>query len=425
MTGDQKCSLPIKKIKNREIFIIKKRNKKNKERGNGEGTIYFSEALQCYVAQYIEPSGKRKTLKQKKNEKTTDFKKRFNTVIANLNNGTYIESSKETLINLIENFVEQKYKNGLVSNCTHNRDLQTITQIKNTCINFYDKPIQKVTINDIEASKEKMREYSNSVIDKMWLLLNKAFKIAISRRIIYWNPMEDITMIKPISKKTTKVIEALTIEAEQKLIDIFNNTEKNHKYKNIILLQLNTGMRIGEVLALSLDDIDIKNKIIRISKTLTRDENERIVLGDHTKTYNRKTNIDKGKRDFPITKQVEIILSEILNQKTTNIQKMLFWDYKDNKIVVPVEINSYLSRLNKKYKICSQNLTSHVLRHTFVTRCREKGVDFGVLQKIVGHIQGSTMTNEIYTSISKDFISSCFKTTSEFVDYIVICRVYS
>ena len=56
---------------------MERRNKKNKERGNGEGTIYYSEALGCYVAQYTEPSGKRKTLKQKKNEKTTDFKKRL------------------------------------------------------------------------------------------------------------------------------------------------------------------------------------------------------------------------------------------------------------------------------------------------------------------------------------------------------------
>ena len=54
---------------------MERRNKKVKERGNGEGTLYFSETLQCYVAQYVEPSGKRKTIKQKKNEKVGEFKK--------------------------------------------------------------------------------------------------------------------------------------------------------------------------------------------------------------------------------------------------------------------------------------------------------------------------------------------------------------
>ena len=390
---------------------MEKRNKKNKERGNGEGTIYYSEALDCYVAQYVEPSGKRKTLKQKKNEKATDFKKRFNNVIASLNNGTYIATSNETLISIIENFVEQKHNNGLVATVTYTRDLQTIAQIEKVCANFYNKPIQKITVNDVEKSLSSMREYSNSIINKIWTLLNKAFKIAISRRIIYWNPMEDIMISKPISKKTTKIIEALKIEEENKLADILNTEYKNHKYKNIILLQLNTGMRIGEILALSVNDIDIKNKVIHITKSLTRDENDRMIIGEHTKTYNRKTNIDTGKRDFPITPITEKILSEILNAKITNIQSMLFWDYKDNRIIVPVEINSFLKRLNEKHKICSQNLSSHVLRHTFITRCREKGVDFSVLQKIVGHTKGSTVTNEVYTSISKEFIEQEIKKT--------------
>lgn len=383
---------------------MEKRNKKNKERGNGEGTIYFSETLQCYVAQYVEPSGKRKTLKQRKNEKTTDFKKRFNSVITSLNNGTYIATSNETLISIAQNFVEQKYKDGLVSVATHTRNLQTIEQLKKVCINFYNKPIQKITVNDIEKSKERMREYSNSVISKIWILLSNTFKIAISRRIIYWNPMEDIAITKPISKKVTKIVEALTVQEENKLKNVFNNEEKEHKYKNIILLQLNTGMRIGELLALSVSDIDMKNKVIHISKSLTRDENDRMIVGEHTKTYSRRTNIDKGKRDFPITNSVENILNNILTTKTINIQNMLFWDYKDNRMIVPVEITSYLRRLNEKYKICSQNLSSHILRHTFITRCREKGVDFSVLQKIVGHTQGSRVTNDTYTSISKSFI---------------------
>lgn len=56
---------------------MERRNKNVKSRGNGEETIYFSKALNCYVAQYVEPSGKRKTLKQNKNEKVSDFKKKI------------------------------------------------------------------------------------------------------------------------------------------------------------------------------------------------------------------------------------------------------------------------------------------------------------------------------------------------------------
>lgn len=86
-------------------------------------------------------------------------------------------------------------------------------------------------------------------------------------------------------------------------------------------------------------------------------------------------------------------------------------DYKNNNIIIPVEINSYLKRINEKYQITSQNLSTHILRHTFITRCREKGVDFSVLQKIVGHTQGSNITNDVYTSISHDFINQELKKT--------------
>ena len=58
-------------VKSKGVFIMEKKrtNKNVKVRGNGEGTIYFSEALNKYVAQYVEPStGKRKTLTQRKNE---------------------------------------------------------------------------------------------------------------------------------------------------------------------------------------------------------------------------------------------------------------------------------------------------------------------------------------------------------------------
>ena len=44
---------------------MERRNKKVKERGNGEGTIYFSQALNCYVAQYVEPSRKKKNTETK------------------------------------------------------------------------------------------------------------------------------------------------------------------------------------------------------------------------------------------------------------------------------------------------------------------------------------------------------------------------
>ena len=380
---------------------MEKRNHKNKERGNGEGTIYFSNALNCYVAQYVEPSGKRKTLKQKKNEKSSDFKKRFNNVINNINQGLYVSSSKETVKSIATNYIDQKHKDGLIVDRTYKRNKDTLSELEKTCSIFYTTPIQKVTVAHIEKSKENMREYSNSTIEKIWGLLYKSFKIAYSRRIIMYNIMEDETLTKPLSKKADRKIESLTVDEEKKLEKVLLSTD--NIYNDILLLQLYTGMRIGEVLALSKDCIDFKNNTLKVYRTITRNLNDKIILGEHTKTYNKKTGIDAGKRTFPISPKIVKILKKQTGKNLTNIHNLLFWDYDHNTFITDGEINSYLKRLNLKHKI-TENIHTHILRHTFITRCQEKGLPLVVIQALVGHVEGSTITNDIYTSVSVDFM---------------------
>lgn len=369
------------------------------------GTIYFSQALNCYVAQYHEPSGKRKTLKQKKNEKVGEFKSRFNKIITDINQGSYIEKSFDTCLSIIKNYVEQKHDDGITSDRTYIRDLGTINQLEACCNNWINKPIQKVSAFDIEQSKKSIREYANNTIDKIWRFINVIFKIGISRRKIIYNPMDDETLAKPISKKANKQVESLTQEEESKLLEVLSKSP-NKQYNNIILLQLYTGARIGEILALSKDCINLKNNSITIYRTITRDKNDKAILGQHTKTYCKKTGLDKGRRCFPMQPKVRKLIEEILANKITNIHNLLFWDYSKNRIITDGMINSYLSRINKisPNESITGALSTHRLRHTFITRCQEKNLSLAVIQSLVGHVQGSTITNDTYTSVSLNFI---------------------
>ena len=374
-----------------------------KVKGNGEGTIYKSSKTGLYVGQYT-INYKRHSVYQKKNEKIGDFKKRFNNILSSINTGTYIEKSNETFINILKKYVDQKHKDGITSDSGYLREHYIISSIEKSCTNFINKKIQQITVDDIEDCKEHLREYSQTSIDKAWTYMKKTFKLAISRRLIIYNPMDDEILLKPISKKETKVIDALTVEEEKRLNNILNNEEKDHKYRNIIKLQLLTGMRIGEVLSRSKKDINFKNMTLNINNTLTKNDSGKVVLGNHTKTYNKRSNVDKGQRLFPINEEIKSILKEQLKIKITNMYDLLFWDYDNNTFVSYQEINSWLSRLNAKYKISKKPLTSHVLRHTFITRFREKGVDMKVIQYLVGHTNNSKITDEVYTSLSENFI---------------------
>lgn len=376
---------------------------KKKSKGNGEGTIYISSKTGLYVGQYV-IGGKRKSVYQRKNEKAGDFKVRFNKIIASINDGTYIGKSTETLETIIERHIEQKNKDGITSNNSYKRDKETLEQIKKCCADFIYKPIQKVTLYDIEKSKENLKQYKKSGIDRAWRLLFKGFRIASSpsKRLIPYNIMDDEELKKPISAKTTEKVKPLTVAEEKRLNEILDNEERNHPYRNIVKLELITAMRIGEVLARSTDNINKENKKLLINNTLTEDTDGTVILGEHTKTYNKTTGIDEGIRNFPISNEIYEIINEQTKQKITNIYGLLFWNYEDNTFITPKEVNAWLRRLNAKYKI-SKTLHNHKLRHTRITRWKEAGLDMKAIQYLAGHVEGSEITDKVYIDVSEEF----------------------
>lgn len=385
---------------------MERKNKKTKSVGNGEGSLYYSEALKCWVFQYVF-NGSRKTLKQRKSEKVKDFKARVTKVKNDINTNNFIKNTDISLYQILSDYIENKHNSGISQDRSYKRDTETLKLLVKCCQNFIYKPIQKVSTRDITSSlpnfieletinpktnKKLFKIYSQNVIDKLFRFLNKGFKIAISERIIQYNIMENETIKKPKSKKETIKVEALTVDEQRKLINILNNT--NHKYKNIILLLLYTGLRVGELLALSKNNIDLTKNTIFIERTLTRDKEDKVILGETTKTIT-------GKRNIYINNNAKIILKDILKNNITNMYNLVFFDYENNTFITPCEINSYLQRLNQSSNIC-KHIHTHMLRHTYATRCIEAGMSAKVLQKNLGHKKIQT-TLDTYTSIFDKF----------------------
>lgn len=396
--------------------LQKQKTRKKKSRGNGEGSIFERNlrGKKKWVVQY--PLGKKENGKQKYKTiycaSRTEAKEKYKELITNLNTGKYIDKSKITLINLINKNIEEDFALNKISSSSYNRKKETKTIIENSSIgNVEIQNLDPITINDFLLS---IKNYSNSVIIKVSQMIRKAFDKAIILNIVSNNPYNIKGLINiPKSNKEDKKITALTIE-EQKLFT--KELEKNYdEYSNIFLLLIYTGMRVGEVLALSPIDIDLKNDIIHINKTLTKDSNDKYIVGSTTKTY-------AGTRDIPITSLIKNTLLEV-----KNCQNDTFFN-NNGKIIAPNTINSHFKRIcknagiriiktkrkkNKKIdngsktktqevNLKSSNVNTHMLRHTYATRCIESGMSAVVLSKLIGHADIETTLNT-YTSVFNKF----------------------
>lgn len=398
---------------------MERKNKKTKQVGNGEGTLYYSETLKRWIFQYYDTNGKRQTMKQKKKESVKDFKARVTQIKNSINNGTYISKSAETVVTLAKHYIELKHEDGTTSARSYGRELSTLKQLEKTCSNFCNLPIQQVTIKHIEEAKKEIKKYSNAVIDKIWQMLHKTFKIACSpsRKILIYNIMEDISLKKPISNTPSKKVKPITKTEYKRLIHVLNNEERNHKYRNILKLHLIAGSRIGETLARSVNDYNEENATFNLWNTLTQDENFHVIWSEHTKTYNKITGIDEGQRFLPLDNPIFSEIADIIKEEKAkkvksinNVHNVLFWNYEKDFFVTPSEINSWLDRLESKYHILDkddkENLTTHRIRHYTITHWAELGIPKRVIQYLAGHIEGSDITEDVYIDTSFDFVKN-------------------
>lgn len=136
--------------------------------------------------------------------------------------------------------------------------------------------------------------------------------------------------------------------------------------------------------ALHIEDIDFKNKKIHINKTIARDEFFKDFIINTTKTKN-------GIREVPIND----ILMPKLKDYCKDKDGFLF---SHNRIISTGMVNSEIKRLCANNEIIKGAVNTHMLRHTFATRCIESGMPAVVLAKILGHADISTTLNT-YTDV--------------------------
>ncbi|MGX7096390.1 tyrosine-type recombinase/integrase [Gemella bergeri] len=262
-------------------------------------------------------------------------------------------------------------------NIKPNTQIQYSTSMKKIKRIGYDIPLNKVNANYILNLLDDLAV--SDVNYNAHLGYIKTF-LKILYRLDY---IDDISFLHKLQKKRT-VKEETTKYLEQEEIDQILKDLKDYPfYKNIVEFLVNTGLRFGELIALTFDDVE--DNILSINKTWNI---TRTVNSPKSKSSNRRISLNK--------KCMDILDSQKLMKSN---YKILYKTYDDSKnLIFPNLHGNYITpphfRKGLK-KLVSVDFKIHSLRHTHASLCIDKGIPLEYISKRLGH-EDTKITQRIY-----------------------------
>lgn len=364
-------------------------------KGNKGGYVFYDKSRNRWVVEYYVISSK--TQEEKLTRKSfideKEAKDYFSSIQCQKGNELFIKNNGIPLNELMRANLKRKFDMNLLGETQFSRVTKTIEKLEQN--ELFHRKIEDLTSEEIQRYLNSLKEnYSNSYIKKIYEQISQAFNFAINRGYIIRNPLMDV--VKPKSMKKDKVVRAMEIEEQQKFTEYLESkTIKEEPYKNVFLIQMFMGLRVGEALALRYGDIDLIKNVINVNKTLTKDKNERVIMGDSTKTY-------AGIREVPIPEFIRDSIIEQMVIAKNNPDKQLFIS-NNGKLIDGKNVNRVLKERLSKLGI--EGITTHSLRHTYGTRCVEAGMRAVALQRLMGHTDVSITLNT-YTSVFNKYKES-------------------
>ena len=278
---------------------------------------------------------------------------------------------------------------------------------------IYRNYIKETPLNSIKLNSIKpltLQRYYNklyyenkksfSIIKNLNKFLKTFFNYAIKENYILSNPCFRVTL--PVDKTVTDEkndIDPFTFEEIEKI----KKTAKNYMYM-IFLLDLGTGLRKGELLALTPADINFEKEEIYVNKAL-----KKIKIFDSEEKYHYETAIEVPKtknsiRTVPIPKKlIPILKNYIIRQKEKYLSNGLI--LKENSLIfttnscTPIDgVNMLIAwkRLLKRAGVRYRRF--HNVRHTFASQLFFAHVELKTVQMLLGH-SSINITSEIYVHV--------------------------
>lgn len=268
----------------------------------------------------------------------------------------------------------QNYKKNSVKAATYDRLAISCRLLEKDPIASF--PVDEIRAIDIQRYVNRLTEdgYALSTIKKQLNLLTAYMKYAYSQNDISAPVYLAVKLPSEQSlQKKTREIEAYTYLEQRKLIDILGTLDKPAYGAAILMLE--EGLRVGEVLSLTWNDVDWRRKALKVGKTLVR-------LSSRPESFVQQSPKSKSSiRTIPLSDLAIDILEKLAEAEET---KGFVFYMKD-----PYTPESYSSLEYHIKRACEQAgipyRGMHAFRHTFASNCYDRGCDVKMLSKLLGH----------------------------------------
>lgn len=321
--------------------------------------------------------------------------------------------------------VDEWYK-FWVDNIICDRAPNTIRNYKDRYVKNIYPVIGKMKLSELKPMYCKMvfnqmtGNYAGSTIRQTYIALGTMLRSAVENGLISKHPMDGVRFITPVKAKGD--INVLTVDEQM----LFVEAAKRSHHCRVYMLILETGLRTGELIGLTFDDIDWELHTLSVKRTLEYRHSTGVWRAGPPKTKTSYRTIPLSDRAYAILKSCYDeksfrYESPILDQKLPytdlftgeqhwlDMRNLVFINYRTGE---PTKNSSYDTHL---YKITDEaglkHVSMHMLRHCYATRAIEQNMPPKVLQKLLGH-KNLSVTMDCYVHVTDQSLGEAVRNFS-------------
>ena len=241
--------------------------------------------------------------------------------------------------------------------------IESYSSIVKMAIQFFEKPLNKI-------DETELHRYFYHMVHTKKVSYSYQKQIAMALKLYYreiFGQSINLQFLFP-SRKPDRLPVVIARNEVLKIIAKANNI----KHKSMIAVVYSAGLRVGELIALKIKDIDSSRMVIHIKS-------------------------GKGNKDriVPLSEKTLSMLREYYKEYAP--KQYLFEGQKGGRYSSS-SFNKLLQAAAKRARI-NKNITAHTLRHSYATHLLENGTDIRIIQKLLGH--NSIKTTMIYTQVTE------------------------